>query len=207
MSGRAGDPAGEGVRRARRGEHAALAAVLLDALGSKYRPALGPHAEAALGELIAAELEAGAHGYLVAERDGRVVGAAHLATAEDPPPPPALDTLVRTCGRVRALWALATLSLLGHGGLQRDEAHVSELAVRADARRRGVARSLLHALDDEARARGKRRVTLWVTWENAAARALYAGHGYREVRREPWRVGRFVFGARGAVLMERRLAG
>ncbi|HWH13171.1 MAG TPA: GNAT family N-acetyltransferase [Miltoncostaeaceae bacterium] len=193
------------VRHAHPGEHGDVAAVLVDALGSKYRPALGPHAQEALAELIAAELDGGSHGYVVAERGGRVVGAAHLATAEDPPPPPAYDTLAQTCGRLRAVWALAVLSLLGHGRLARDEAHVSELAVHSGARRQGVGRALLRALDDEARARGKRRVTLWVTWENAGARALYEGHGYREVRREPWRMGRWVFGARGAALMERRL--
>lgn len=194
------------VRPARTGEQDELAAVLMEALGVKYGPALGPRAQEALRALIGEELAAGHHGYLVAVREGRLVGAVHLATADDRPPPAVLPTLRRECGPLRAVWALSALSLLGHRGLARDEAHIGELSVREDARRAGVASALLAALADRARAMGKRRLTLWVTVENDAARRLYARNGFRDVRRRRWRAGRLVFGSAGAVLMERRIA-
>ncbi|MFD6864167.1 MULTISPECIES: GNAT family N-acetyltransferase [Streptomyces] len=61
-------------------------------------------------------------------------------------------------------------------------AHVRQLqglAVREEARGRGVARALLRACADEARAQGARRLTLRVLGHNAPARALYASEGFR----------------------------
>lgn len=55
---------------------------------------------------------------------------------------------------------------------------VQGLAVHPDARRRGVARALLRAGVQEARARGARRVTLRVLGTNPSAQALYASEGF-----------------------------
>jgi predicted GNAT family N-acyltransferase len=51
----------------------------------------------------------------------------------------------------------------------------SRLAVRADARRRGIARAMLERADDEARASGARRLVLHA---QTYARPLYDGAGY-----------------------------
>ena len=64
---------------------------------------------------------------------------------------------------------------------------------------------LMHHLDAQAAARGKSRMTLWVTDDNAPARALYAGLGFTERTDRRWRVGRLIFGSRGAILMEKQL--
>ncbi|MYQ72259.1 GNAT family N-acetyltransferase [Streptomyces sp. SID4934] len=61
-------------------------------------------------------------------------------------------------------------------------AHVRQiqgLAVREEARGRGVARALLRACVAEARAQDARRLTLRVLGHNAPARALYASEGFR----------------------------
>ncbi|WP_436736587.1 N-acetyltransferase family protein [Streptomyces sp. BBFR102] len=61
-------------------------------------------------------------------------------------------------------------------------AHVRQiqgLAVREEARGRGVGRALLRACAAEARAQGARRLTLRVLGHNAPARALYAAEGFR----------------------------
>lgn len=194
------------MRSAAPGDAPALADVLMEALGTKYRPAFGPRARAALERLIADELRAGGDGYLVAEGPDGVVGAAHLSLAEDPPPDGVTRRLARTVGRPRAAWAVLVLSLLAHGPLAPDEAYVGELGVAAHARRAGVATGLLREMEARAAARGKTRMTLWVTTENAAARTLYTRHGFREVRRRRWLVGGPLFGSRGALLMEKVLA-
>jgi len=79
-------------------------------------------------------------------------------------------------------------------------------SVDAWARRRGVASALLEACADQAHAAGRRRLTLWVTIDNAGGRALYEATGFAESRRRRWLVGRLLFRAPGAILMERRLA-
>ncbi|MGW7817898.1 N-acetyltransferase family protein [Streptomyces puniciscabiei] len=60
-------------------------------------------------------------------------------------------------------------------------AHVLQiqgLAVAAQARGRGLGRSLIRAAVEEARRRGARRLTLRVLGHNAPARALYASEGF-----------------------------
>ena len=60
------------------------------------------------------------------------------------------------------------------------EAHIHNLAVAPEARRRGLARLLLARVLEIAARRGARIVHLEVRSGNAAARALYGGMGFRE---------------------------
>lgn len=60
---------------------------------------------------------------------------------------------------------------------------VAYMAVEPAARRRGAARALLAAAEDEAKRRSLPYMALMVTEENAAARALYEDAGYRTERR------------------------
>lgn len=60
---------------------------------------------------------------------------------------------------------------------------VAYMAVEPDARRRGIARTLLAAAETAARERGLPHMALMVTEENAAARELYAQAGYVTERR------------------------
>jgi GNAT superfamily N-acetyltransferase len=56
---------------------------------------------------------------------------------------------------------------------------VEVIAVTPDAERRGVARALMDAIEEWARRRGYRHVTLNVFDGNARARALYGSLGYQ----------------------------
>ncbi len=201
------EPAATQIRHAEYADAAAVGELLASALAPKYRPTLGSRAAEALTRLIGHELRTPTHGYWVAERDARVIGAAHLATAEDVPPTGVAQLLADVIGWSRALWALSALSILAHGPLEEDEAYVGELAVAPDARRQGVGVMLMRHLDAQAAARGKSRVTLWVTDDNDAARALYARLGFTEHTGRRWHLGRLVFKSRGAILMEKRLTG
>ena len=64
-----------------------------------------------------------------------------------------------------------------------DEGYISNVAVRPDFRRRGIAEALLRALEARARAMRLSFLTLEVRAGNAAAVALYEKRGYRVVGR------------------------
>jgi ribosomal-protein-alanine N-acetyltransferase len=64
-----------------------------------------------------------------------------------------------------------------------DEAELLNLAVAGDARRSGIGSSLLQSLLEAAARDGIRTVYLEVRESNAAARGLYAAHGFAEVGR------------------------
>jgi len=89
---------------------------------------------------------------LVAALDGRVVGSATLE----------LD------GRIED----------EDGPLPPDQAEIRMLGVHPDARGRGVARLLMAACEDRARATGKTLVTLHTTHRMEAAQRMYESLGY-----------------------------
>jgi ribosomal protein S18 acetylase RimI-like enzyme len=190
------------VRPAAEADADSVAAVIVDALGDKYRPALGRAAARGVAALVRRDIrDATRARYWVAEVDGRIAGGVHLALADERGGD-AARALAAGVGWLRALRATLVFGLLGQGAMAQDEAHVDELGVAGWARRRGVARALLSACREEASREGKRRLTLWVTIDNGPARALYERFGFREARRRRWLVGRLVFRAPGALLME-----
>lgn len=64
-----------------------------------------------------------------------------------------------------------------------DEGEILNLAVSPDDRRHGIGRALVNEVLSELGERGVTQVYLEVRESNAAARALYAGYGFREVGR------------------------
>jgi ribosomal-protein-alanine N-acetyltransferase len=64
-----------------------------------------------------------------------------------------------------------------------DEVHVTNVAVRPDARRHGIARGLLGTVLDDARRRRFKIVVLEVRPSNRQALALYESFGFRVVGR------------------------
>ena len=193
------------VRPAQVGDADVVAEIVGDALRDKYAPALGDAALDGIAALARWEIAdvASSHHWL-AELDGRPAGVVHLAVGMDGFRG-FCGTLAREVGWPRAIRATLVLSTLSHGNLAADEAYIEELAVAPWARRQGVAKALLATCEAEARRHDRRRLTLWVTITNAAARPLYVGAGFREVRRRRWIVGRILFHAPGAILMERAL--
>jgi ribosomal-protein-alanine N-acetyltransferase len=83
-----------------------------------------------------------------------------------------------------------------------DEAEILTLAVVPEARRAGVGRALVSAASDVAREQGASRLHLEVSKENAAARALYAGLGFREIGRRT----RYYADGADALMLSRALA-
>ena len=64
-----------------------------------------------------------------------------------------------------------------------DEVHITNIAVRPECRRRGLARGLLGGILDDARQRGIKLVVLEVRPSNTEARTLYESFGFRVVGR------------------------
>ncbi len=69
-----------------------------------------------------------------------------------------------------------------------DPAEVQDLLVRAEHRRRGIARALVAGAEQEALARGFDRLRVMVSIDNRAAQALYRGFGFRDTGTPPRRV-------------------
>jgi ribosomal-protein-alanine N-acetyltransferase len=61
-----------------------------------------------------------------------------------------------------------------------DQAHINNLAVRPELRRRGLGSGMLRAIIAEAQNLGAETLTLEVRRSNIAAQRLYAGAGFRE---------------------------
>lgn len=74
-------------------------------------------------------------------------------------------------------------------GIPRATAQLRFLIVEAHARGLGIGRRLVRRVLDHARASGERRILLETASDLAAARGLYAAHGFRKVKSvagEPW---------------------
>lgn len=192
------------IRPARLSDADEIGRILATALADKFRPAFGGLAARAMAAAVRADIARGGPAYWVSEHEGSVVGAVHLALRQEVQSNFFSDVAAEV-GWPRAARAALVLGLLTHTRMAVDEAYVEELAVDPSARRLGAARSLLAACADEARRAGRRRLTLWVTTNNAPAIALYRSEGFVVRRRRRTPVGRLVFRAPGALFMERIL--
>ena len=77
--------------------------------------------------------------------------------------------------------------IVGYGGMWTlyDEAHVTNIAVLPEYRRRGFAKKMLLSLMAWAIQRGAEKMTLEVRETNAGAQQLYAGLGFLQQGRRP----------------------
>ena len=71
------------------------------------------------------------------------------------------------------------------GRIAAEEAEILTLALRPEARRRGLGRALVDALVARTTVLGARKVFLEVAEDNKAARDLYAAAGFQQVGRRP----------------------
>lgn len=192
------------IRQATERDAEAIARILAEGLGDKYRPAFGRHADRALAAIVRETRDRPPAGYRVAVDDAdRPLAVAHLSL--EPSDAPIHDAVAAAVGTLTALRASIVLMAFAKGRMGADEAHLDELSVAPHARRRGIATALLEECAAVATAAGKGRLTLWVTGDNTGAQALYARSGFRVARRRAWLVGRLLFGSRGALQMERPL--
>lgn len=122
-------------------------------------------------------------GMIVAVADGQVIGTISLRTAEMSSDSSgaaeiAFHQVLGAWGAIRSIFAL---SLLDHQ-IDRAEGYITDVAVLAPFRRRGVAQALLARAEEEARLRNKRFLGLYVSAANRGAQVLYERVGFAEHR-------------------------
>lgn len=145
-------------------------------------------------------------GMFVATSQGQIIGTATLRTWEmgsddSGAAELAFQQVLGIWGAIRSMFAL---SLLDHR-IGRSEGFITDVAVLASFRRRGVARALLQRAEDEARRRNKRYLGLYVSGANTGARALYRRLGFEDKHvRRSW-MARLIFGQREWVYMRKHL--
>lgn len=111
------------------------------------------------------------------DRDCERFAALHAASFDDPWDAAALRALTGSPG-VIALASADGFILLR---VAADEAEILTIAVDPAMRRSGQGGALLTAATEVAKAAGAQRLFLEVSSENAAARGLYARHGFTQV--------------------------
>ncbi|WP_129630805.1 GNAT family N-acetyltransferase [Candidatus Oscillochloris fontis] len=118
-------------------------------------------------------------GMLVAEYEGRLIGTTTVRTSEmgNYDSTLAEATFQEVLGVWRATRSMFALSLLDHL-IDRNEGFLTDVAVREEYRRSGVARSLLARAEEDARARHKRFLGLYVSARNTTALNLYLHLGF-----------------------------
>jgi ribosomal protein S18 acetylase RimI-like enzyme len=127
-------------------------------------------------------------GMTVAVHEGQVIGTISLRTWEmgndsSGAAEMAFHQVLGVWGAMRSIFAL---SLLDHQ-IDRAEGYITDVAVLAPYRRRGVAQALLARAEEDARLRGKRFLGLYVSATNSGARSLYSAVGFTEQRvRRSW---------------------
>lgn len=158
-----------------------------EAFADKFGAAFGTRGSArgveALAEAWRRQGTSSLRGMLVAVVDGEIVGTTTLRTWEMGGDDAAAAewAFQRVLGVWGALRSMFALSLLDHQ-IARDEGYITDVAVRGDFRRRGIAQMMLARAEDEARVRRKRFLSLYVSASNHGARQLYANNGFITVR-------------------------
>lgn len=145
-------------------------------------------------------------GMLVAILEEQIVGTASLRTREMPSDDNGAAEFAfhQVLGLWGALRSIMALSLLDHTIMQ-GEGFVTDVAVRPDFQRRGVARRLLAHIEQEARSCQKEFLGLYVSGANKGAQRLYYHHGFYKVRlRHSWMT-RLFYGQRTWVYMKKDL--
>jgi ribosomal protein S18 acetylase RimI-like enzyme len=143
------------IREALAGDHAETGRVTAEAYREFVRPGDGDW-ERYLARIADVGERAGRTTILLAVEDGRILGSLTLE----------LEGRVRDDGEEDLL------------PLAPDEAHIRMLGVDPEARGRGVARALMAASEERARAAGKTMISLNTTKRMQAAQAMYERLGY-----------------------------
>jgi ribosomal protein S18 acetylase RimI-like enzyme len=176
------------VRPARGRDLDTVAAILVEGFRAKFETAFRDHvdrAEIIIARTLALEEPRGLPGLFVAELEGQVVGTIALRRRGQPEPPfpPSMGIFFEELGLWGGLRAIFFMSLLDQS-FKWDEVYLSDVAVSAQFRRRGIGQAMIEYADKVTRRWNKRALVLHVSAENEGAIRLYRRLGYSEDRRQ-----------------------
>lgn len=179
-------------------ERAIVAGLYWQAFGAKLGKLLGPETRALefLCDVLDPNFAITARG-----NDGTVLGVAGFKTAKGAMVGGGLQDLARHYGWMGTVWRAPLLALVERD-IQDGVLLMDGICVKANARGLGVGTALLHAIKDQAVARGLVQVRLDVINSNPRARALYERIGFVEQGTEQLGPLRHLFGFDGATKMK-----
>jgi ribosomal protein S18 acetylase RimI-like enzyme len=191
----AAEPLAIDIRPARMDDIYPILRLHREAFADKFGAAFGANDTArgveAMAEAWRRQGASALRGMSVATLEAQVIGTISLRTWEMSSDSSgaaeiAFHQVLGTWGALRSIFAL---SLLDHQ-IDRAEGYITDVAVLAAFRRRGVAQALLTRAENDARLRNKRFLGLYVSAANQGARRLYTQAGFAEhhVRRS-WLAG------------------
>ncbi|MGQ9614686.1 GNAT family N-acetyltransferase [Chloroflexus sp.] len=199
------------IRPARLSDIDAIVDLHREAFADTFGAAFGPHGSERGAHALATgwrrQGPSALRGMFVAEYADHIIGTISLRTrdmvagsggfAES-----AFFEILGWWGALRSLFAL---SLLDHQ-ISYGEGFIADVAVTPAWRRRGVARTLLQYVEDEARARSLTYLGLYVRETNQAARTLYERLGFQAMHVRHSLFGRLFFGQGGWLYMRKELS-
>jgi ribosomal protein S18 acetylase RimI-like enzyme len=198
------------VRSARPVDLPGVAAVLQDAFSDKMRIIFGHQPQkihTLLETLYGGPVQRGYDGILVAEWDGRIVGALVIEPVYYTPQERRTfeNIAVHELGLPRMLRASFLLWLFSHTPAP-GEAYISDFGVASDCQGQGLGQQLLYDTENWAYDHDRTRLTLWVAESNARAIYVYEKAGFTLTRtRSSW-LTQIAFGIRRWHFMEKALS-
>lgn len=199
------------IRSARVMDLPGVATVLQDAFEDKLRIIFGnqPHKiRAVLEAVYTGPVQRGYDGVLIAEQNGRIIGALLIEPMNYTPQETRRfeSIAIREFGVPRMVVASFLLWLIGHRP-EPDEAYISDLGVASNWQDQGVGQDLIAEADQWARDHDRDRLTLWVADNNRRAVHVYEKSGFAITQsRSSW-LTRLAFGIRHWHFMEKPLTG
>ena len=171
------------------------------AFGPKLGRVLGPdrRALAFLENVIRAD-----HVLIATAQDGSLLGLAGFKTPKGSFAMGNPQALRQFYGPWGGLWRNLLLGLLS-SEVDNDNFLIDGICVAPQARGQGIGTALLHALCDQAQARGYSGVRLDVIAANTRAQRLYRREGFVQTQQHDIGLLRFVFGFASSITMVRHL--
>lgn len=198
------------IRRSEPDDDPLIAALVVEGFLDKFRPVFGRRMDQSvkiMQKWVALEHASGGVESLVVDSAAEIVGSVGVRTAESREDVLARGlwrTLTRNLGTPRAVWATTLLSYPRYSWVS-SEGYVERLVVAPKFRQQGVARGLLAAAEDLARACGKETLGLHVSSQNVPALRLYEDEGYKEISRQRSMLTGYFLGIRDWLYLRKEL--
>lgn len=198
------------VRPAREEDEPSISALVVEGFDDKFRPVFGQRMDRAveiMDSWVRLEHAVGGVSSLVIEADGVVAASVGIRISASDDETLARELWTNLKGNLGLFSAVRASALLSYPryAARGSEAYVERLVVAPSYRKRGMARTLLHAAEDMGREAGKKSVGLHVSGNNDNAKKLYDSEGYKEVSRQRSLLTAYALGIRNWLYLQKEI--